>query len=117
MPFGTRMTTMQLLGHDTPMYLLLSQMTRYGHRMASNKAVKHPADKTEIDLINSELDTKGISMNALSDQTGIPYATLRRSLKGSRALNLLELRAIATALGVQPSQLLPADLTSAQDAA
>lgn len=79
--------------------------------MASNEAVEHPANETEIDLINTERKAKGISMNALADQTGIPYATLRRSLKGDRALNLLELRKIATVIGVQPSQLLPAEFT------
>jgi lambda repressor-like predicted transcriptional regulator len=111
------MTTMQLLERDTPMYLLLSHLIKYGHCMASKEAVQNPANETEIDLINATREAKGISMNALADATGIPYPTLRRSLKGGRALNLLELRAIAATLEVQPSQLLPADLTAAQDAA
>lgn len=111
MPISTRITSMKLLGHDTPRYLQISHMARYGHCMASKEAVQHPAHQTETDLINAERKAKGISMNALADQTGIPYATLRRSLKGARALNLLELRAIAAALEVSPSQLLPADLT------
>lgn len=117
MSIATRMTTMQLLGRDTPMYLQLSHMTRYGHCMASKEAVKFPATETEIDLIEAAREAKGISMNALADATGIPYPTLRRSLKGGRALNLVELRKIAATLEVQPSQLLPADLTAAQDAA
>jgi len=79
--------------------------------MASQEAVQQPATQTEVDLINTELDARDISMNALADQTGIPYATLRRSLKAGRALNLSELRKIAATLGVQPSQLLPAEFT------
>lgn len=82
--------------------------------MASKEAVQLPAKQTEIDLINTTRDDKGVSMNALADATGIPYATLRRSLKGSRALNLLELRKIASTLGVPPSQLLPAEFIERQ---
>lgn len=92
-------------------------MARYGYGMAKKQAVQHPANKTEIDLIEAAREEKGISMNALADQTGIPYATLRRSLKGSRSLNLIELRTIASTLGVTPSQLLPADLTQSAVAA
>lgn len=113
MSIGTRITWVRLLG----LVLALSQMARYGHCMASKEAVQHPAHQTETDLINTELEAKGISMNALSDRTGIPYATLRRSLKGARALNLIELRTIAGAIGVQPSQLLPAEFTRAKVAA
>ena len=83
--------------------------------MAKTAAENQPAPQTETDLINQALNTKGISINALADQTGIPFSTLRRSLKGDRALNLLELRKIAAALNVSPAALLPADLT--QDAA
>lgn len=85
--------------------------------MASKEAVQHPAHQTEIDLIEAARKDKGVSMNALADQAGIPYATLRRSLKGGRALNLLELRAIAATLGVNPSQLLPAEFTRSEVAA
>ena len=85
--------------------------------MANKQPVKHPGHETEIDLITHAMDGQGTSINALADKTGIPYATLRRSLKAGRALNLHELRAIATALNVTPSQLLPADLTAHQDAA
>lgn len=85
--------------------------------MAKTTAGKQPTNQTEIDLINQVLDAKGISMNALADEAGIPYATLRRSLKAGRALNLSEIRQIAAALGVWPSDLLPADLTDKVDAA
>lgn len=92
-------------------------MARYGHCMASKEAAKYPAHHTEIELINQALTDTSTSMNGLADATSIPYATLRRSLKGSRPLNLQELRAIAAALKMKPSQLLPAEFTAAQDAA
>lgn len=82
--------------------------------MAKTHAGKQP---TEIDLINQVLTDKDISMNALADTTGIPYSSLRRSLKGNRALNLIEIRAIAAALEVWPSDILPHELIASQDAA
>lgn len=85
--------------------------------MAKTAAVKQPAHKTEIDLINQVLADKDISMNALADSAGIAYPTLRRSLKGGRALNLIEIRKIAAALDVWPSDILPADFAAQQDAA
>lgn len=85
--------------------------------MASKQAVQSRPPETEIDLINTEMEAKGISINALADQAGIPYATLRRSLKGARAINLLELRSIAGAIGIPPSHLLPEDLIEARHVA
>ena len=85
--------------------------------MANTTAGEQPKALTEIDLINQVLADKDVSMNALADQAGIPYATLRRSLKGGRALNLNEVRNIAAALGVWPSDLLPDELTTRQEAA
>jgi DNA-binding Xre family transcriptional regulator len=85
--------------------------------MAKTLAGKQPDPKTETDLINQVLADKDISMNHLADTTGIPYATLRRSLKGNRALNLIEIRAIAAALEVWPSDILPEELTATSEAA
>lgn len=85
--------------------------------MANTTAGEQPKALNEIDLINQALADKDISMNALAAEAGIPYATLRRSLKGGRALNLTELRNIAAALGVWPSDLLPEDLTATSEAA
>lgn len=85
--------------------------------MAKSTAGKQPTHKTEIDLINQVLVDKSISMNALADNTGIPYSSLRRSLKGGRALNLIEIRAIAAALDVWPSDILPEELIASKDAA
>jgi lambda repressor-like predicted transcriptional regulator len=79
--------------------------------MANTNNTGTIAAETEIDLISKTLNDKGISMNALADQTGIPYSSIRRSLKSDRPLNLIEIRKIAAALNVQPSALLPADLS------
>lgn len=85
--------------------------------MAKTHAGEQPTNQTEIDLINQALADKDISMNALADDTGIPYSSLRRSLKGGRALNLIEIRKIAAALGVWPSDILPVEIIARQDAA
>lgn len=85
--------------------------------MTTYKAMKNPPAQTEIDLITRVMADKDVSINSLADQTSIPYATLRRSLKGNRPLNLLELRTIAGTLGVHPSELLPEALRGHQEAA
>ena len=75
--------------------------------MANKQPVTLPGQETEIDLITNAMNGKGVSMNALADQTGIPYPTIRRSLKAGRSLTLEELRKIAAALDTTPSALLP----------
>jgi len=85
--------------------------------MAKTAAGKQPTQTTEIHLINQVLADKGVSKNSLADQTNIPYKTLCRRLEGDGLLTLTELRKIATALGVWPSDILPEELTSRQDAA
>lgn len=72
---------------------------------------------TEIDLINQVLADKGVSKNSLADQTSIPYKTLCRRLEGDGLLTLKELRKIAAALKVWPSDILPAELIVSRDAA
>lgn len=64
-------------------------------------------------LITNALLAKGLKQKALSDVTGIAYATLRRSLKGGRSLTVREVGSIAAAIGVRPSALLPDTLTDA----
>lgn len=61
--------------------------------------------------ITSTLAAKGLNQRDLSDATGIPYPTLRRSLKGSRSLTFLEFNKIADAVQADPRTLLPAKLT------
>lgn len=78
--------------------------------MAKTSSGNQPTNETEIDLINQVLADKDISMNSLADHTGIPYSSIRRSLKNGRPLTFPELRKIAAATGVWPSELLPDDL-------
>ncbi|WP_324644199.1 helix-turn-helix transcriptional regulator [Pseudarthrobacter sp. LT1] len=85
--------------------------------MAKTTAGKQPPNHTEIDLINQVLADKGVSKNSLADQTNIPFKTLCRRLDGDGLLTLKELRKIASALGVWPSEILPEELTTKQDAA
>lgn len=76
------------------------------------------ADTTDAEIgnrITNALMAKGTNQKALSDVTGIAYATLRRSLSGGRSLTIREIGNIADAIGVQPYVLLPTTLT--QDAA
>lgn len=65
--------------------------------------------------IEAELEARKMSILTLSEQTGIAYPTLRRSIKAGRSLSIREIGSIADALNVKPSALLPATLT--QDAA
>lgn len=85
--------------------------------MAKTTAGEQPKALNEIDLIRHVIDAKGISKNSLADQTNIPYKTLCRRLEGDGLLTLLELRKIAAALEVWPSDILPEDLLMARDAA
>lgn len=85
--------------------------------MAKTPAGKQTSNHTEIDLINQVLNDKGVSKNSLADQTSIPYKTLCRRLEGDGLLTLKELRKIAAALKVWPSEILPEDFTEARDAA
>lgn len=72
-----------------------------------------PSADTEIaERITNALIVKNIKVLALSEETGIAYPTLRRSLKGGRSLTFAEFAKIAAAIGVQPSALLPDSLTS-----
>jgi transcriptional regulator with XRE-family HTH domain len=76
------------------------------------------ADTTDAEIgnrITNALIVKNTNQKALSDATGIAYPTLRRSLSGGRSLTIRELTSIAGAIGVQPSMLLPANIT--EDAA
>lgn len=79
--------------------------------MAKTPAENQPTTTTEIGLINQVMEDKGVSKNSLADQTAIPYKTLCRRLDGDGLLTLKELRKIAAALEIWPSELLPADLT------
>lgn len=65
--------------------------------------------------IEAELEARNMSILALSEQTGIAYPTLRRSIKAGRSLSIKEIGSIADALNIRPSTLVLDAFT--QDAA
>lgn len=50
---------------------------------------------------------KGMTKKAVSEKSGIPYSSLNSTLKGYRAVTLEFIIALAEAVGVVPSELLP----------
>lgn len=84
--------------------------------MANPLTGKSATPDNEIaDRIKAELEARNMSILTLSEQTGIAYPTLRRSIKAGRSLRIKEIGTIADVLNVKPSALLPATLT--EDAA
>jgi|GEM_PF-2154641 len=69
------------------------------------------ADLEIATRISNALIIKNISVRALSDETGISYPTLRRTLKGGRSLTFHEFHKIAAAIQVHPATLVPSGLT------
>ncbi|QDG65810.1 helix-turn-helix transcriptional regulator [Pseudarthrobacter sp. NIBRBAC000502772] len=79
--------------------------------MTTTQAAGASAADAEIaSRITNALIVKNISARHVSDQTGISYPTLRRSLKGGRSLTFLEFHKICGVIGVPPSSLLPDSL-------
>lgn len=70
------------------------------------------ADKEIADRITNAIIVKNMNVKAISDETGISYPTLRRSLKGGRSFTFAEFCRISEALSIQPSALLPDNLTA-----
>ena len=60
--------------------------------------------------ITEAIKDKKTDQKALSDSTGIAYATLRRSLTGGRSLTFRELIPVAEALDIPAVTLLPVSL-------
>lgn len=50
---------------------------------------------------------KGMTKRAVSEKSGIPYSSLNSTLRGYRAVTLEFIIALAAAVGVIPSELLP----------
>lgn len=50
---------------------------------------------------------KGMTKKAVSEKSGIPYSSLNSTLKGYRAVTLEFIIALAEAVGIVPSELLP----------
>jgi transcriptional regulator with XRE-family HTH domain len=77
-----------------------------------NDGVSDAADVEIAERISNALIVKNVKVLELSEETGISYPTLRRSLKGGRSLTFAEFHRIAFALNVRPSALLPDSLAS-----
>ncbi|HCF98945.1 MAG TPA: hypothetical protein DEV93_00195 [Chloroflexi bacterium] len=80
--------------------------------MANPQTGETAATDTEVaSLIAARLAEAKMSILGLSNETGIPYRTLYRSIKGGttghRSLSISHLEAIAAALEVHPYALLP----------
>lgn len=56
--------------------------------------------------IKTVMENKKMSVNALSEETGIPYNTVKRRLVDGRDLQVYELGAIANALDITPYELM-----------
>lgn len=63
--------------------------------------------------ITEAIKDKKTDQKALSDSTGIAYATLRRSLTGGRSLTVREIITVAEALDIPAVTLLPVSLLKA----
>ena len=70
------------------------------------------ADRDIADRILNAMIVKQVTQRTLSEETGISYPTLRRSLKGNRSLTFQEFYRIAAALSLKPVTLLPSELAA-----
>ena len=96
--------------------LAINQTVTYSNSMTTPPNGATDATDAEIgQRIANALIVRNGNVKALSDQTGISYPTLRRSLTGGRSLTIREVGRIACALKIHPGALLPASLT--EDAA
>jgi len=88
--------------------LAINQTVIYSNYMTTPPNGATDATDAEIgQRIANALIVRNVNVRALSDQTGISYPTLRRSLSGGRSLTIREIGSIASALSVQPGVLLP----------
>ncbi len=76
-----------------------------------------PPQGSAAEVVQMAIDAAGASMNALADETGIPYSTLRRKLRGLSDFTLSDLLLIAEALGTTPDLLLPTEFHSGSTSA
>ena len=63
-------------------------------------------EKRIAENIKHIMDDNKVSMNQLHEATGIPYNTLKSRVTSGRGIQVYELDAIATALDVNPQDLL-----------
>lgn len=69
------------------------------------------ADAEIANRITAAIEANSTSLLAISEETGIAYPTLRRSIKAGRSLSIREISKISEALNVPASTLLPVELT------
>lgn len=72
----------------------------------SNPPSETPTDWTAR-AVRDAISESGRTKLALSDDTGIPYATLNRKLAGKSDFTFRELLTLADALGVSPAAFTP----------
>ena len=83
--------------------------------MNKSPATEATPDSEIAARILTVLSDKNLTQEALAQEIGLSYSTLRRSLEqhrgDRRSFTVLELGKIADTLGVAPAALLPATLT------
>ena len=67
--------------------------------------------QTTADRVAAAIARKGWSIQRTANESAIPYTTLYRKAKGGADFTLSEIGALADALEVSPSTLLPATWT------
>ena len=84
---------------ETPILTLIYTCNTIAHMSNVNIDFGHKAERIIHD--------KGMTKRAVSEKSGIPYSSLNSILKGYRAVTLEFIIALAEAVGVLPSELLP----------
>ena len=67
---------------------------------------KNPAAERIALNVSQAIVIAGKSKNWLAEDSGIPYSTLGRKLKGDTEFTITEILAVAESLGIHPSRLL-----------
>ena len=88
-----------LLICETPILTFGHVCNRIAHMSNVNADFGHKAEQIIHD--------KGMTKRAVSEKSGIPYSSLNSTLRGYRAVTLEFIIALAEAVGVIPSELLP----------
>ena len=101
--------------NSNQLVLAINRLDTYGCHMSNPPPVELDDADTQIaSRISNALIIRNVTMQALSEKTGIAYPTLRRSLRGFRSLTFREFTRISTALELKPMALLP-DCFAAED--
>lgn len=95
-------------------HLAVVEKINYGGFMNNPDDVN--VNQTDVAIarkIENAMIVKGINQRQLSEEAGIKYVTLRRSLKYGRSLTFNEFGRIANVLDIDPAHMLPESLTRA----